>query len=497
VRRDSGKLWAILGLAAVLRLVPALRRPLQVDEGYSLHQAALPLGQAMQALRDVDVHPPLFLWLTHLLVAMNAPDAVLRVLAAFLGILSVVVLYAIVRIWHDENAALVAALCAAVMPSLIYYDITIRMYGLFDALALASFLVLSCLYARDDLPAGTRRALWTLWALLCAALWYTQYLGLIVVGVQLLYAALVRREGLVRSLAGGAAAFALWLPQLATFLHQLPSGGVAFPFYAQHQLAALYELVGQATIAVQTHGAAYFVAWTSLIGWCWLAAALIIALPGNGRALSMWLGLPAAVTFLYSAVAHKLLYTDRYYLLLAYALCALTGVAAVRLNAHARIGPLPGWVAAGALTALGCLYAFDPAYYSADWPAVADLLQVRSHSADMIIFDQGSPYYVLDRGDALRGHPLILVARRSDVEGAIRLSRPFPRIWLVLFQSGPVDPDAAILHALAQRYHLEGYWEFFRRLPAEGASVVLFAREGHRPAGSRVLHGAVRKSASS
>jgi hypothetical protein len=312
--------------------------------------------------------------------------------------------------------------------------------------------------------------------LLCAALWYTQYLGFFVVGAQLLYAAVMRRDGLVRSLTGAAAAFALWLPQLTTFMHQLPSGGLAFPFYAQHQLAALYELVGQATIAVQTHGAAFFVAWTSLVGWCWLLAALIIALPGNGRALSMWLGVPSAATLAYGAIAHKLLYTDRYYLLLAYALCAVTGVAAQRLRARARVGPLAGWVAAAALAVLGCLYAFDPAYYSADWPAVADLLRVRAHSADLIIFDQGSPYYVLDRGDSLRGHPLILVARHSDVEGAIRLSRPFQRVWLVLFQSGPVDPNAAVLHALAQRYHVEGYWEFFRRLPAEGASVVLFAR---------------------
>jgi hypothetical protein len=470
------RLWAIVGLAAVLRLVPALRRPLQVDEGYSLHQAAMPLGQAMAALRDTDVHPPLFLWLTHLLVAAHVPDVCLRVLATLLGVACVLLLYAIVRIWHGEGSGLVAALCAAVMPSLIFYDITIRMYGLFDALALGSFLALSVLYARDDLPVAPRRSLWVAWAVLCAALCYTQYLGFIVVAAQLLYAIAARRDGLVRSLAGAAAAGALWSPQLATFLHQLPGGGLAFPFYAQHQLAALYELVGQSTIAVQTHGAAYVVAITSFIGWAWLLAALIIALPGNWRALSVWLCVPAALTLAFGVIAHKLLYTDRYYLLLAYGLCALTGIAAARIAGRARLDPSLGWIAAAALAALGCMYAFNPAYYTADWPAVADLLRARSHSSDLIIFDQGSPYYVLERGDALRDHPLILVARRRDVEGAIRLSKPFGRIWLVLFQSGPVDPNAEVLHALAKRYHIEGYWEFFRRLPAEGTSIVLFGR---------------------
>jgi membrane-bound metal-dependent hydrolase YbcI (DUF457 family) len=93
-----------------------------------------------------------------------------------------------------------------------------------------------------------------------------------------------------------------------------------------------------------------------------------------------------------------------------------------------------------------------------------------------MIFDQGSPYFALDRLQALGGHPLILVFRRGDVVGSTRLARPFRRVWLVLFQSGPVDPQGQILHELATAYRPAGYWEFLRRLPAEGASVVLFER---------------------
>jgi len=476
VPRARTLLWAILGLAVFVRGAAALRRPLQVDEAYTLHVAAMPIGQILQVVRELDVHPPLFWLILHGLLGAHLPDIAIRLLMALTGVGCVALLYAIVSLWHGTKAGLVAAFCAAVMPSLIYYDVMVRMYGLFDCLALASFAILSLIYTRDDLGASSRRLLWSAWTVTIALLLYTQYLGFMVIAAQLLYAGIARRDGLARSCAGAVVALGLWLPQLRTFVYQLPGGGIAFPFYAQHQLAALYELVGQATIAVQTHGAAYFVGWTSLIGWLWLIAALIVALPGNDKALSVWLCAPAALTLAYGAAAHKLLYVDRYYLLLALGLCALTGIAAERLSAAKRIGAAPGWAAAVALTAFGLMYAFDPAYYPADWPAVAGLFGARSHARDLMIFDQGSPYFTLDRMGALAGHPVIVVFRRRDVQGTIRLSQPFRRVWLVLFQSGPVDPDASILHALAARYKLAGYWEFFRKLPAEGTSVVLFER---------------------
>ncbi len=474
--RASSWLGAILGLAAVLRVGAALRRPLQVDEAYTLHVAAMPTGQILHVLRELDVHPPLFWLALHGLLALHVPDIAIRLLMALFGVACVALLYAIVCVWHGVRAGLVAAGCAALMPSLIYYDVMIRMYGLFDCLTLGSFAILSLLYTRGELAVSSRRLLWTAWAIAIALLLYTQYLGFMVVAAQVLYAGCLRRDGLVRSLAGAGAACALWLPQLNTFWYQLPGGGIAFPFYAQHQLSALYELVGQATIAVQTHGAAYFVGWTSLIAWAWLIAALVVALPGNAKALSVWLCAPAALTLVYGALAHKLLYVDRYYLVLALGLCALTGIAAERLSQTHKVGAAPGWAAAIALAAFAFLYAFDPAYYPADWPAVAGLFRARAQSHDLMIFDQGSPFFALDRIGALAGHPAIVVFHRRDVQGAVGLAQPFHRIWLVLFQSGPVDPDARILHELASRYRIVGYWEFFRQLPAEGASVVLFSR---------------------
>jgi uncharacterized membrane protein len=456
-----------------MRVVPAVRRPLQVDEAYALHVAAMPVSQILRVLATLDVHPPLFwLWL-HALVGIGAPDLVVRLKMAALGVICVALLAWIVRMWHDESAALIAAFCAAVMPSLIFYDITIRMYALFDCLALASFALLSLLCTRDGLSPFARRVTWCAWTICLALLLYTQYLGFTVIATQLLYTALVRRDALVRSLVGAAVACVLWMPQLATFLQQLPRGGLAFPFYEHHELSALFELAGQATIGVQTHGAAYMSLWTSTLAWLWCVGAAIVGLPGNRRSLAVWLLVPGAITLIYGLLAHKLLFVDRYYLLLTLGLCALTGIAAQRLGARSIV---VGTAAGVALAALGALYAFDTDYYTADWPAVAGMLKARAHAGDLMIFDQGSPYFALDRLQALGGHPLILVFRRGDVAESMRLARPFRRVWLVLFQSGPVDPQGQILHELAAAYRPAGYWEYLRRLPAEGASVVLFER---------------------
>ena len=468
--------WAIFGLAAALRVLPAVRRPLQVDEAYALHVATLPVDQILRVLRDLDVHPPLFWLVLHALELAHVPDLALRLLAALLGVACVALLFAIVRLWHGERAALIAAFCAAVMPSLIFYDITIRMYGLFDCLALAGFWWLSVLYAHDDLRVSWRRLAWVGWAACATALLYTQYLGFAVLAAQLIYAAAVRRDGFVRSAAGAAVAIGLWLPQLATFLHQLPAGGLAFPGYEHHELQALFELAGQVTIGVQTHGAASFAVPTAIVAWCWLIAAFALAAPGNARALTVWLFVPGLATLVYGLVAHKLLYVDRYYLLCAFGLCALTGIAVDRLRSRSKMSAPSAWIAGAALFAFGCLYAAVPAYYTADWPAVGALLEARARDRDLIIMEQGSSFFPLHRMGALGRRPLILVLRRGDVDAAIQLSRPFRRVWLVLFQSGPVDPQERTLRTLAARSRAATTWEFPRSLPAEGASLVLLTR---------------------
>jgi len=104
--RSGPWLCAVLVLAAALRVALAILRPLQVDEGYSLQVAALPLPYMFQILRSFDVHPPLFSLMLHGWLSAHGPVVLLRLVFGLLGAVSVWLLYAIVRIWHGVRAAL-------------------------------------------------------------------------------------------------------------------------------------------------------------------------------------------------------------------------------------------------------------------------------------------------------------------------------------------------------------------------------------------------------
>jgi uncharacterized membrane protein len=475
--RGLWPLWAILACAAVLRLVDALRRPLQVDEAYSLHLAALPLAQGMRAVATLDIHPPLFLIVSHALAAIHLPDRGFRVLAALLGVVSVWLCFHVVRAWHGEPAASIAAGLAAFMPSMVFYDTMIRMYAPFDALALATFLALSILYTREDLKPASRRLWWCAWALLCAACIATLYLGFFVIAAQLAYTAIFRRDAGVKAASGAAAAIVLWLPQLPTFIAQLPRGGLAFPFYAQHELATILELPGQATLAPQTIGAGTGPILVAIFVWLWIVCALAFGLRGQARSLGLWLAAPGVLTLAYSLAAHKLLYTDRYYLLSAYALCCLSALAFVRLFEHRpQAARVAGASFAAVVVVAGCAYAFDPHLYTADWPAVGAVLQANVHAGDLVVMEQGSSFFPLERGPWLDHDPLLLVFHERDVAGAVRLARPYQRVFLVVFQAGPVDPSLALLAGLQHERRPIYLWSFVRGLPAESASVLVFVK---------------------
>jgi hypothetical protein len=105
------------------------------------------------------------------------------------------------------------------------------------------------------------------------------------------------------------------------------------------------------------------------------------------------------------------------------------------------------------------------------------VLQANLRQGDIVVMEQGSSFFPLERGPWLDHHPLLLVFHESDVSGAAHLARPFQRVFLVAFQAGPVDPQLALLKGLRHERQLIGLWEFVRALPAESTSVLVFVRK--------------------
>lgn len=474
-KTGSWALPVVAALAFAVRTFDALRRPLHTDERISLQWGTLSVKDVLQVLRAVDVHPPLFFLLLHVSGLAHAPDWMPRMLMVAFGTASVVLLYFIVRIWAGEPAASIAALCAAFMPILVFYDTWIRMYALCDALTLVEFLVLSIILTRMEVSSTHRWLLWALWATAVVLAGYTLYLTWFAALAQILYVLCFRRDRLVEASVSLAAAILLWTPQVPVLLHQLSMGGQTFQGFRGHELAGLLSLVGQATIVPQLEGTLANVG--TALAWLWLGAALWATIVYARRSLLPWLGAPALLTFFYGVATHKLLYLDRYYIFVAYALAAWTGCL-LALAIEKRLRPLA--LATASLVAcmivLGAAYAVDSAFYTADWPGVAQVLSHEERPGDLVLAEQGMPFWTLPGNADILSHPHVFIFYANQIPKALNEAKQYRRVWVIAYEPRGIDPNLVLLGELGKQDRLIGVHQFTRLLPAEDVVVLLFQR---------------------
>ena len=207
-------------------------RGIWLDEAISIHQARLSLHDLFSNLYYGDRHPPLHhlaLWLT--IRAFGDGEFAVRLPSLIAGTLVIPALYELGRELYDRRTGLIAAAFAAVSPLLVWYSQEVRMYAfvtLFGLLALLTQL------------RAIRNATMVNWAayiLATAALLWSHYFGLLLIGVQqLIFVGVLihrRRSGEpVRPLALGfaysAAVLVMQLVPLAVFAHhQFQSTGAA------------------------------------------------------------------------------------------------------------------------------------------------------------------------------------------------------------------------------------------------------------------------------
>lgn len=461
-------------LAFVLRAVASLRRPFHTDERISLQWGSLPVKDMLQMVRTFDVHPPLLFLALHGLTWLHAPDWVPRLIAALLGTASVLMLAAIVRIWAGDIAAVFAAGCCAVMPVLVFYDTWVRMYVLSDALVLAQFLVLSVILTQPR----TRRTswLWAAWSLAAVLAGYTLYLAWFGTLAQALFVVFMRREQLAAMLVASVAAIVAWLPQLPALLHQLGMGGQTFQAFHGHEVSGVLLLSGQATLAPELEGVSATVA--AAVAWLWIAVSLYAVLTQARSSLLPWLGVPALLTFIYGIATHKLIYLDRYYIFSAYALAAWTGVLVAMLVQHRQ-----RWALAAAMALLTCVlvvgagYAFDSNFYTADWPGVAATLSRGEASGDLVLAEQGMPFWTLPGDKDILSHEHLFIFYPNQIPKALKAANAHSRVWVIAYEPRGIDPDLVLLTTLNKSFHLVSAEPFNRYLPAEDVVLLLFARE--------------------
>ena len=154
-------------------------RGIWLDEAISIHQAHLSFHDLFENLQYGDRHPPLHhlvLWLT--VRAFGDGELAVRLPSLIAGTLVIPALYLLGRELYDRRTGLVAAAFGAASPLLIWYSQEARMY------AFVTLFGLLALWTQLRAIRNPSMGNWAAYILATAALLWSHYFGLLLIGVQ-------------------------------------------------------------------------------------------------------------------------------------------------------------------------------------------------------------------------------------------------------------------------------------------------------------------------
>ena len=251
------QILVLLTLAgAFLRLFQLGAASLWLDEASTLTFAREPVTQIWNSLSAGEFNPPLFYWLEHAMLALGQSEAVLRVIPAILGILTIPVFYFIGVEILDRNTGILAAALLAFSPFQIFYSQEARAYApmLFCyALAFLFFLRLLKSWGRRDA---------LLFGALSALAFWTHFYAFVPILALFLFAIALKGREMARDVR---TAIPLGLSVLAFSLLSLPLIYYAVQLFFQRTSGApSFGIQGPATITltlIQISGFSEILAW--------------------------------------------------------------------------------------------------------------------------------------------------------------------------------------------------------------------------------------------
>ncbi len=125
-------LWGLTFTGAAFAIIARfiVRSPLWLDEALTVNIARLPVGEIAGALRK-DGAPPLYYWLLHFWMELfGTGDTAVRSLAALFSVLTILLMWKVVRAYADSWTATAASVVMAVAPFSIRYGSEARMYSM-------------------------------------------------------------------------------------------------------------------------------------------------------------------------------------------------------------------------------------------------------------------------------------------------------------------------------------------------------------------------------
>lgn len=386
-------LAVILCVAAALRFWHVAHWSLWYDEVVTMRlaRAANPASM-VSLLSQIDatrapLHPlVLMAWIR----LLGDGDLAARSLSAVLGILTVAAVFFTARSAFGDRAALWSAWLSAVCPTMIYFSQEVRMYALLVLLTVLSWWLFLGFRHAGTWPRAVA------YALILAALVYTQPLGLFMVAAHLLAYGLVARS---LKLTTGRWLFAMGLtavlvaPWIGRYLDHAPD--YPLPRYPiRFLLAVPIEYIGGNSLTLIPLAALIA---TGLF--TWRDGRPGLREPVEAVVLVSWFVAPITSMYLYSFIGYPIFGPSRYNLFVApaYLILVARGLAG-----------LPGWtqLVAGALmlslTASGLSQVTYAPGVKADWRGLARWIDEQPAARVMVVVESHDPLFPRTQFEAAR-----------------------------------------------------------------------------------------------
>lgn len=319
-------------LALISRSIFATKADIWHDEGYS----TMIINQSPSdiiAISANDVHPPFYyLALSGWQAIFGSSLVSLRGFSVVVGVLTVILLYFLLRKLFSQKPAVLGSLFAAIGPFLVRYSDEVRMYSLAALLAVASTYLLALALNKKT---KHQLLLWAVYGLTIAAGIYTQYFFIFLVPAHLLYMLyrnswnwkkLLQDKGawLGYLLAGGM--FLPWLPTMLSQMSRVQQGFWIPPLSLESIPSTISKFVLYDSILVP------------ILGYTLLLAVAILpfylAKNKTEKASSLllvgWLAIPIIGVALLSF--NRPVYIDRYFTYSAPAFYALLAIAITHIK---------------------------------------------------------------------------------------------------------------------------------------------------------------------
>jgi len=403
----------VLLAAFALRLGHLDAQDIWWDEARNIDVAGRQLA-AIATSPELDIHPPLYFYVLHGWMGLVGSSAfAVRLLSTLFGLLTMVVLYQLGRAVEGRLAGVLAALVAGLVPFAVGEAQETRMYTM--TLTWMSLSGLCLFRAVAAAPQG-RSGGWAAWAGLAVFSAFsvlTHYSSLFVLAAFAAYAGFRwlavgpgrRTDLLLRSVASGAVAVLLCVPQAAVAWRQIPGYGnpnLVVPTWWEY-LGRCWQAFNLG-LNVGTEGAAVWLWGIALL--CVAGLALAVRYGGPAHAggvwerghctwgwvlLLLWVVLPLALY--YWVLRERATFDPRYISFVAPAYWLLLGIAMAAFWKRTRcLGLLATAFLVAVLAPAVHSDLTDPAYFREDVTGVVNWLREAAAPDDLILADQRYPF---------------------------------------------------------------------------------------------------------